>query len=250
MLEHLDIANILFLDIETVSGQADYDQLDDSFKKLWALKSKQVLRQYDEELEEDTVKNLYPEKAGIFAEFGKIVCISVGIVVRDPGTRALSVRLKSFASEDEKDLLTDFSRLVENYYNNPAKHFFCGHNLREFDIPYICRRMVIHQMKLPLSLDIGGKKPWETKHLLDTLEMWKFGDYKHYTSLNLLTHLFGIPSPKDDIDGSNVGQVFWEEKDLDRIALYCEKDVLAVVQLLLKYMRQPLLEEEQIIHVQ
>ena len=139
--------------------------------------------------------------------------------------------------------------MVEQYYNNPNKHFFCGHNLREFDIPYICRRMVIHQMKLPNSLDISGKKPWETKHLLDTLEMWKFGDYKHYTSLNLLTNLFGIPSPKDDIDGSEVGKVYWNEKDLARICVYCEKDVLAVVQLLLKYMRQPLLEEEQIIHV-
>ncbi len=249
MLEHLDIANVLFLDIETVSGQASYDDLDDRFKKLWKLKSKQVLRQYDEELEEDTVKNLFPDKAGIFAEFGKIVCISVGIVVRDPSTKELSVRLKSFASDDEKELLMAFSKLVEQYYNNPAKHFFCGHNLREFDIPFICRRMVIHQLKLPKTLDISGKKPWETKHLLDTLEMWKFGDYKHYTSLNLLTHLFGIPSPKDDIDGSEVGNVYWIEKDLPRICVYCEKDVLAVVQLLLKYMRQELLSEDQIHHV-
>ena len=249
MLEHLDIANILFLDIETVSGLANYDELSDNFKKLWKLKSRQILRQYDEEIEEDTAKNLYTDKAGIFAEFGKIVCILVGIVVRDPSSKELTVRLKSFASEDEKILLEDFSKLVEQYYNNPAKHFFCGHNLREFDIPYICRRMVIHQMPLPRPLDIGGKKPWETKHLLDTLELWKFGDYKHYTSLNLLTQLFGIPSPKDDIDGSEVGKVFWEEKDLDRICLYCEKDVLAVVQLLQKYMRQPLMEEKQIVHV-
>jgi 3'-5' exonuclease len=250
MLENLDIANVLFLDIETVSGYSSYDDMDDRFQKLWKLKSKQILRQYDEELEEDTVKNLYPERAGIFAEFGKIVCISVGIVVRDPSTKALSVRLKSFASDDEKKLLESFSTLVEQYYNNLNKHFFCGHNLREFDIPYICRRMVIHQMKLPTVLDIGGKKPWETKHLLDTLELWKFGDYKHYTSLNLLTHLFGIPSPKDDIDGSEVGNVYWNEKDLPRICVYCEKDVLAVVQLLLKYMRQPLLDEPQIIHVE
>ncbi|MFT5168324.1 MAG: hypothetical protein ACI8P3_003566 [Saprospiraceae bacterium] len=250
MLENLDISNVLFLDIETVSGYSSYDEMDDRFQKLWKLKSKQILRQYDEELEEDTVKNLYPEKAGIYAEFGKIVCISVGIVVRDPSTKVLSLRLKSFGSDNEKALLEAFSTLVEQYYNNPNKHYFCGHNLREFDIPYICRRMVIHQMKLPTVLDIGGKKPWETKHLLDTLEMWKFGDYKHYTSLNLLTHLFGIPSPKDDIDGSQVGNVYWNEKDLPRICVYCEKDVLAVVQLLSKYMRQPLLEESQIIHVE
>ncbi len=249
MLERLDIANVLFLDIETVSGQPEYNALDERFQKLWKLKSRQILRKYDEEIEVEEASELYGDKAGIFAEFGKIVCISVGIVVRNPQTRELAVRLKSFASEDEKELLEAFSKLVEQYYNDPNKHHFCGHNVREFDIPYICRRMVINQMPLPRSLDISGKKPWETKHLLDTLEMWKFGDYKHYTSLNLLTALFDIPSPKDDIDGSDVGKVYWQENDLERIAGYCEKDVLAVVQLLLRYMRLPLLEEAQITHV-
>ncbi len=250
MLEHIDIANILFLDVETVSGHKSYQELDERFKKLWSIKSKQILRRYDDPPEEEEVAELYPEKAGIFAEFGKIVCISVGIVVRDPSTKKLSLRLKSFASDDEKALLGAFSKLVEQYYNNTSKHFLCGHNLREFDVPYICRRMVINQMSLPRSLDIAGKKPWETKHLLDTLEMWRFGDYKNYTSLNLLTALFDIPSPKDDIDGSEVGKVYWNESDLERICVYCEKDVLAVVQLLLKYMRQPLLTEEEVKHVE
>ncbi len=249
MLENLDIANVLFLDIETVSGQPEYDDLTGSFQKLWQIKSRQILRKYDEEIEEDEAKKLYSEKAGIFAEFGKIVCISVGIVVRNPDTKQLELRLKSFTNDDETQLLKDFSQLVEQYYNNPNKHFFCGHNLREFDIPYVCRRMIVNQLPLPRSLNIAGKKPWETKHLLDTLELWKFGDYKHYTSLDLLTNVFGIPSPKDDIDGSEVGDVYWNEKDLDRIAEYCEKDVLAVVQLLLKYMRQSILEENQIVQV-
>ncbi len=249
MLENLDIANVLFLDIETVSGKATFGELNEDFKKLWGLKSKQILRKYDEELTEEEIDELYPEKAGIYAEFGKIICISVGIIVRNQKTKSLAVRLKSFASDDEAELLTDFSQLVEQYYNSPHKHSFCGHNLREFDIPYICRRMLIHQLKLPNSLNIAGKKPWETKHLLDTLELWKFGDYKNYTSLKLLAACFGFPSPKDDIDGSEVGRVYWKENDLDRIARYCEKDVLAVVQLLLKYMRQPILEGEQIVHV-
>ena len=173
----------------------------------------------------------------------------MGIVVRDPNTKQLNLRLKSFANDDETQLLQDFTQLVDQYYNNPNKHYFCGHNIREFDIPYVCRRMIINQLPLPRSLNIAGKKPWETKHLLDTLELWKFGDYKHYTSLNLLTNVFGIPSPKDDIDGSEVGKVYWNEKDLNRIAEYCEKDVLAVVQLLLKYMRQSILEEDQIVYV-
>lgn len=249
MLNQLDIANVLFLDIETVSGKATYKELDENFQYLWKLKSKSILRKYDEELTEEEVDPLYPEKAGIYAEFGKIVCISVGIIVRNQEDKSLAVRLKSFASDDEAALLKDFSALVEQYYNNPHKHYFCGHNLREFDIPYICRRMLIHQLPLPRPFDISGKKPWETKYFLDTLEMWKFGDYKSYTSLKLLAACFGFPSPKDDIDGSEVGRVYWQEKDLERIAIYSEKDVLAVVQLLLKYMRQPILEGNQIVHV-
>lgn len=249
MLENIDITNVLFLDIETVSNQPDFEALNDDFKELWAIKSKQILRKYDEGLEEGEAKALYPEKAGIYAEFGKIVCISVGIVVRDPATKKLIVRLKSYANDDEAVLLTEFSELLNQYYNNPLKHYFCGHNIREFDIPYTCRRLLINQLPMPKLLDISGKKPWETKYLLDTLELWKFGDYKNYTALKLLMAVFGLPSPKDDIDGSQVGRVYWEEKDLDRIARYCEKDVLAVVQLLLKYMRLPVLEGEQIVHV-
>lgn len=249
MLENIDISNVLFLDIETVCGQPDYDSLSNTFKELWQYKSKSVLRQYDEPVTEEQASPLYKERAAIYAEFGKIVCISVGIVVRDQKTKQLALRLKSFASDDEAQLLKDFCQLIGQYYNSPHKHFFCGHNIREFDMPYICRRIVVNQLPLPAILDIAGKKPWETKYFLDTMELWKFGDYKNYTSLKLLTALFGIPSPKDDIDGSMVGTVYWDDNDLDRIARYCEKDVLAVVQLLLKYMRQPLLEEEQIVIV-
>lgn len=249
MLNNLDIANVLFLDIETVSEQANYDDLSDTFKTLWKLKCRQILKKYDEEITEEEATELYPERAGIFAEFGKIVCISVGIVTRDVKTQKLGVRLKSYASNDEAELLKGFTQLIEQYYNDPNKHYFCGHNLREFDIPYVCRRLLINQLPLPRTLNIAGKKPWETKYLLDTLELWKFGDFKHYTSLKLLAAVFGFPSPKDDIDGSEVGRVFWEEGDLDRIAKYCEKDVLAVVQLLLKYRRMPILEDEQIVHV-
>lgn len=248
MLNQLDITKVLFLDIETVSGHPTYADLNDDFRALWKLKARQVLRQYDDPITDEQAATTYPEKAGIYAEFGKIICISVGIVTHQNGQ--LGVRLKSFASDDEKALLQDFAQLVHQYYNNPHKHFLCGHNLREFDVPYICRRMLIHQLELPRLLDISGKKPWETKHLLDTLDMWKFGDYKNYTSLKLLAACFGFPSPKDDIDGSEVGRVYWQENDLSRIAKYCEKDTLAVVQLLLKYMRKPILEEPQIVFVE
>ena len=249
MLENLDITNVLFLDIETVSGETDYNALNDTMKKLWGLKTPSALRRYGEELTDEEISDAYTEKAGIFAEFGKIVCISVGIVVRDAATKQLSVRLKSYADKDEAVLLKDFNALLDKYYNNPGRHYLCGHNIREFDVPYMCRRLVINQLPFPRLLDVSGKKPWETKHLLDTMELWKFGDYKNYTSLKLLAGVLGFPSPKDDIDGSEVGRVFWQEDDLPRIATYCEKDVLAVVQLLLRYMRQPILEDSQVVVV-
>ena len=254
MIDKIDITNVLFLDIETVSGHRSFDDLTPEFQKLWKLKCKSILRKYDEEITTEEAAETYTEKAGIFAEFGKIVCISVGLVVRDTTTGELSVRLKSYEDHDEKKLLQDFSSTLNNHFNDPkqqrgGKHYLCGHNLNEFDVPYMCRRMLIHQMELPKILDVAGKKPWELQSQLDTLVMWRFGDYKNYTALKLLCACFGIPSPKDDIDGSEVGRVYWEEDDLTRIAVYCEKDVLAVVQLLLKYKRQPLLEEGQITYV-
>ena len=250
MIEMVDIAHVLFLDIECVCGKPKFEDLRDDLKALWGIKARSVLRKSADEIEPEEIEASYSDKAAIFAEFGKIVCISVGIVVRDPKTQELSVRLKSFASKDEKELLQDFVTLIDQYYNNPHKHFLCGHNIKEFDIPYICRRMVIHQMALPPMLNLSGKKPWETKHLLDTMELWKFGDRKNFTSLKLLAAILDFPSPKDDIDGSEVGRVFWEEDDLPRISLYCEKDVLATIQLFLRYKRMPILTDEQVIHVQ
>ena len=245
--ENMDIANILFLDIETVSGKPEFENLEEDFQDLWKAKARQLSRNTDEE--EPDYAALYKGRAAIFAEFGKIVCISVGVVYRDKEDQRLKVRLKSFASENEKELLHEFSQMVFKFYNDPNKHGFCGHNAKEFDIPYICRRMVVHQLPLPVPFNISGKKPWETNHILDTMDMWKFGDRKHYTSLKLLAAVLGFPSPKDDIDGSDVGRVYWEDKDLERLALYCEKDVLATIQLYLRYKYMPLLEEDQVMHV-
>jgi 3'-5' exonuclease len=250
MIESLDIANILFLDIECVSQHPQYDEMDETFQELWAIKSKTLLKR---ELTGEEVEQAYQDKAAIYAEFGKIICISVGIVVRD-ADQTLKVRLKSFSHLDEKQLLKDFCNLLNQHYKDPmtdrgGRHLVCGHNIKEFDIPYICRRMVVHQLEFPSLLQIHGKKPWEVKYLLDTMELWKFGDGKAYTSLKLLAAVLGFPSPKDDIDGSDVGRVYWEEQDIDRISLYCEKDVLATVQLLLRLKRMPILGPEQVHHV-
>lgn len=246
--DSFDLYNILFLDIETVPVVQDFDELPDAMQELWAKKARTILKTPAEvELEFDEIAESFQTRGGIYAEFGKIICLSAGYMMPPQTAGELPVmRIKSFSSHTEASLLNDFSEILNRKYNNPDKFAICGHNIKEFDVPYICRRMLVNQLPFPKMLDIAGKKPWETKHLLDTMEMWKFGDGKSYTSLALLTALFGIPSPKDDMDGSDVARVYWEDRDLDRIAHYCEKDVLATAQLFLKFRRQPLLSEEQV----
>jgi hypothetical protein len=250
MINHIDATKVLFLDIETVSGAKTYEELDEGMQQLWQHKARSVLKRWNgEEITDEEHAQSYLDAAGIFAEFGKIVCISVGVVYRDKESKQLSLRLKSYAGKDEKKLLADFNELLKQYYDDPNRYFICGHNIKEFDVPYMCRRMIVNSLPFPRMLDIAGKKPWETKHLLDTLELWKFGDRKNYTSLKLLAGVLGFPSPKDDIDGSMVGRVYWEEEDVERIAHYCEKDVLATTQLFLRYQLKPLLEDGQVHHV-
>ncbi len=236
MLDEIKLSNILFLDIETVPQFETYNDVPEPFNKLWDEKSKNFR-------EQETAEDVYG-RAGIYSEFGKIICISVGIISEKNGKK---IRLKSFADDNEKLLLENFFDLLNKKFNR-NEHLFCAHNGKEFDYPFIARRGLINGLKLPKILDNASKKPWEIKHL-DTLELWKFGDYKHYTSLNLLSAVFGIKSPKDDISGADVANVYYVEKDLPRIVKYCEKDVLTVAQLLLKYKGEPLISDENIEHV-
>lgn len=236
MLNHIRLENVLFLDIETVPLIPEYSKLSEIEKDLWDKKSV-----YFQEKEQKSSSEVY-EKAGIFAEFGKIVCISVGFIVTKDNVKKL--RIKSFSDHDEKVVLSSFIALLNKHYNE-EKHLLCAHNGKEFDFPYIARRILINGLKLPRLLDIAGKKPWEVNHL-DTLELWKFGDYKHYTSLNLLTKIFNIPTPKDDIDGSEVAHVYWVEDNLPRIVTYCQKDVVALTNLLLRYKGVDIIGEENI----
>lgn len=236
MLQNVNPQNILFLDIETVPQHKDYSALNDAELLLWGKKAKVLARG-----EDIAAEDMY-DRAGIYAEFGKIVCITVGALRGTGADRQF--RLKSFASHDEKELLAGFNNMVGQHYNSPAHHL-CGHNGKEFDFPYIARRTIINRMKLPGPLDIAGKKPWEISHL-DTMELWKFGDFKAYTPLALLAHCFGIPTPKDDIDGSDVGRVYWEENDLERIVTYCEKDVLTLANVFLSMRGDPLIEKSQV----
>lgn len=239
MLNQLDLQKILFLDIETVSAFATYEDMPENWQHLWEDKTK-----FQREKDGLTPAEYYPQRAGILAEFGKIVCISCGLFSRY-GSSSREFRIKSFYGEDEKILLQEFAEMLNRHFYEPT-HLLCAHNGKEFDFPYIARRMVIHGMMLPRALDIAGKKPWEVPHL-DTLELWKFGDYKHYTSLKLLAALFNIPTPKDDIDGSQVGPIFWQENDLPRIATYCQKDALTVAQLILAYRGEKILGDDEVV---
>ena len=235
-LKNIHTEKILFLDIETAPQYPSYKKVPESLRKLWDAKAK--TKKLASETE--TAEQVY-NSAGIYAEFGKVVCITVGMF------SGKSFRLKSFYGDDEKIMLQEFSALLNKYYNTD-EHYLCAHNGKEFDFPFLARRILVNGLKIPHILDNAGKKPWEVKYL-DTMELWKFGDYKSYTSLNLLAEIFGIPSPKGDMDGSMMYKVYWEDKDWERIVKYNQKDVLTVAQVFLKFKGERLIEEKDVISV-
>ena len=229
--------NILFLDIETVPQYADYNSLPKDWKELWDTKAISLLKYHEEE----TKETIY-HRAGIYAEFGKIICISCGFIQGNSPDR--KIILRSYSGENERLVLFEFGEMLKKWAAEETK-FLCAHNGKEFDFPYLCRRFIINNIPIPSILNNSGKKPWEVNHL-DTLELWKFGDFKSFTSLNLLAHTLGIPTPKDDIDGSMVWSVYWNDKDLRRIVNYCQKDVVTVAQILLKMQGEPGIKPENI----
>jgi hypothetical protein len=235
LLKEINPSRVLFLDIETVPMASEYDLMPENLKEFWDKKSSQISKG-----EASPSENF--GSAGIYSEFGKIVSISVGLITGTESSRR--VRLKSFFGDDEKKILEEFTVMLNNF-SEGKDALLCAHNGKEFDFPYIARRMLILGMNIPDLLDNAGKKPWEI-NLLDTMELWKFGDYKHYTSLALISELLGIPTPKDDIDGSMVAGIYYIEKDLARIVRYCEKDVIALIQVFMKFRNQPKIEDSHI----
>jgi len=232
-----ELKDILFLDIETVAVSESYQKLDERLKVQWARKANFFRRE-----ENQTDEDLFELRAGIYAEFGKIVTIGIGMFTEgDNGD--LGLRTKYFSSHDERQLLIDFKSLMEKLGPNTR---LCAHNGKEFDFPYISRRMLVNDISLPETLNQSGRKPWEIPHL-DTMEMWKFGDFKHYTSLDLLAAIFNLPSSKGVMDGSQVSEVYYKEKDLDKISTYCIGDVVTVAQLFLRMKGLPLIPQHRIV---
>ncbi|MGI8950352.1 MAG: ribonuclease H-like domain-containing protein [Chitinophagaceae bacterium] len=226
------------MDIETVPQQAGHSGLSVEWKRLWW-----------EKISKTVPENLSPEesyllKAGILAEFGKVICISTGYLYENKN-KQICFRIKSIYGDDEKELLKEFLKLTQQFYQYKKNFLFAGHNVREFDVPYLCRRLLINQMQLPDYLYLHDAKPWEVR-MLDTLQLWKFGDYKNYISLDLLANVLNIPTSKTDIDGSKVHKVYYEEKNLQRIVEYCQRDVVVVANIILRFKNLPLLEDENI----
>lgn len=233
-MQNIRLENLLLIDIETVSESPAFDQLPEAWKILWEEKVQRTLPA------DTTAAEFYPQRAAVMAEFSKVICISVGYFKRE--AQGLQLRIKSFYGDDEKALLQDFIAALQKMEANNNKWSFCGHNIKEFDIPFICRRLFINGLVLPPFLDFQNMKPWET-NMIDTFQYWRFGDYKQYTSLKLLAAALQVPSPKDDIDGSMVGEVYWKEKNIERIVTYCQKDVVTTANIVLRFKHLPLLDE-------
>ncbi len=239
-MQQISLENLFLIDIETVSEKEHFHLLDEGWQELWSEKINKSLPP------NSTAEEYYPLRAAILAEFAKVVCISFGYFKKE--NNEWQVRIKSLCSENESEILNQFVATLKQMHASQNHWIFTGHNIKEFDIPFLCRRMLINNISIPSYIDFQSMKPWETP-MLDTLHLWRFGDYKHYTSLKLLAAVLGVPSPKDDIDGSQVGHVYWKEKNLDRIAFYCEKDVATVANLILRFKCLPLLKEEAVIFV-
>lgn len=233
------ITDLVFIDIETVSQSPEFDQLSEEWQQHWQDKNRYQINN------DVTAAQYYTQRAAVMAEFGKVVCISIGYF-KPSAERQL--RVTSLYDKDEKQLLQRFIQTIGQIEAVNRHWCFAGHNIKEFDIPFLCRRLIINGVALPHYLDFQNMKPWET-NIIDTFQYWRFGDYKHFTSLKLLAACLGVPSPKDDIDGSMVGEVYWKENDISRIVTYCQKDVVTVANIVLRFMNEPLLIESEVVIV-
>ena len=239
-MQHILTENLLFIDIETVSEKATYQNLTENWQELWTEKTQRILPS------ENTAAEFYEQRAGVMAEFAKVICISIGYFKYEG--EVMQLRIKSFYADEEKKVLQDFIATLNQMEIQNNKWCFAGHNIKEFDIPFLCRRLLINGMPIPEYIDFQNMKPWETNSI-DTFQYWRFGDYKNYTSLKLLAAALGIASPKDDIDGSQVGEVYWKENDLQRIVTYCQKDIITTANILLRFKNIPLIEHNNVVFV-
>lgn len=234
--------NFLLIDIETVCSVASYQQLPERMQLLWNKKANSLRKVDDDTSNAD----FFFQRGAIYSEFGKVVCIAFGAYFWNEKDE-MSFKVKSFSGDDELRLLLEFKTLIEKYPSNEL--VLCAHNGKEFDFPYLCRRMLINNIPIPKVLQIAGKKPWEILHQ-DTMELWKFGDYKSYTSLDLMAAVFDLPGSKGEMSGDQVSRVYYEEKALEKISRYCREDVVVLGQLYLKLNSIPAVEAQNILRIE
>jgi len=246
-LQFTDLSRILFIDIETVPESANFEDIDTNKQQLWRKKasnSSWYKKNYDDDSE--SIAQSFCEKAGIYAEFSKVVCISLGYFVLKENAISY-LKVKSFYSDNESEVLHSISNVLHTHYNKPEQDHLCGHNIKEFDVPFLCRRLLINRLPLPKLIDVAGAKPWQTTQFIDTLQLWKFGDYKNYTSLDLIASALHLPSPKNEMNGSQVRDVYYEQGDLVKIAKYCEQDVFTTARVYLALNGMSDISEEQMV---
>lgn len=243
MLAHINLHQLIFIDIETVPCYPSFKDAPDTIKELWSIKHSHL------RIEDETPEDGYLKRAGVYAEFAKVICVAIGYFRTDPTTKEKSFRVKPFFGDNEEKLLKDFTSVIKKGFDNSERFSFCGHNIREFDIPFVSRRLMVCGIELPHLLDNSGKRPWQINDV-DTLQLWKFGDYKNFISLRLLTEVLQIPSSKSDIDGKDVCSVYWVENDLPRIVEYCKRDVISTARVMQKFKgEKDIIQDSQIIHV-
>ncbi len=232
------LTDLFLLDVETVPQVATFSELNPLWQRLWSDKISKTVP------ETISLEDSWKMRAGILAEFGKIICISTAYFYNDNnGEQAL--RIKSFFGDDEKHVLEQFKAASVKFFQHNQCFQFAGHNIREFDIPYICRRMIINNIPLPEFLQLHAAKPWDVK-MVDTLQWWKFGDYKNYISLDLLAHVLGVPTSKTDMDGSKVQDEYYYRENIQKIVEYCQRDVVVVANVLRKFQQLGALPEAHI----
>lgn len=235
----MKLSDLLIIDIETVPAEKTYDHLNQQWKALFTDKATKTVPFLENPAE------IYQKRGGIWAEFGKIVCIGIGIF-RWVDPVGWELDLFSFAGHEEVEILRNFAVFCEKQANNQPGFGFAGHNIREFDLPFIGRRMLINGVPLPISLQLQNKKPWELSHHFDTMAYWKFGDYKSYISLELLANVLGIDTPKQGISGADVQHLYYEQNNLPAIVAYCKKDVIATARIIQRYLNLPPVGDGQI----
>jgi DNA polymerase elongation subunit (family B) len=269
MLNSKPINKVLWFDIEAVPEKASFFELTPKkqelfksrFKKDWEAMGADPQRHFIKEMitaastvtpveavetlvDNKMIEALYNNKAPLHPEFGKIVCISIGYIdgeipekIEDKPEVELKLKLKSFYGHDEVKLLQDFLNATKSAITNavnPTYHL-CGHNIMNYDVPFIAKRFIINGLKLPAMFDLDGKKEWNLPYFIDTRNVWKFNVYDSNCSLDLLCNLFDVESSKEGgISGKDVRDVFYIENDVQKIAMYCEEDVRALAQVYLK----------------